>query len=114
MSRRCTRSPSRSSRRCARSPTSSGSRPSASRRSRSGFAFPLSDPALFPLGDLKFKSANRPQVRTTANAKDVAAMVRWVKEARGLADLVLVSLHAHEQLGSKDVPAEFIRPSRAR
>jgi poly-gamma-glutamate capsule biosynthesis protein CapA/YwtB (metallophosphatase superfamily) len=40
-------------------------------------------------------------------------MVRWVKEARGLADLVLVSLHAHEQLGSKDIPAEFI-PAFAR
>jgi len=73
-----------------------------------GFAFPLADPALFPLGDLKFKSANQPQVRTTPNAKDVAAMVRWIEEARGLADLVLVSLHAHEQLGSKEVPAEFM------
>ena len=35
-------------------------------------------------------------------------MVRWIEEARGLADLVLVSLHAHEQRGSKEVPAEFI------
>ncbi len=66
---------------------------------KSGFAFPLADPALFPLGDLKFKSANQAQVRTTPSPKDVAAMVRWVEEARGLADLVLVSLHAHEQLG---------------
>jgi poly-gamma-glutamate synthesis protein (capsule biosynthesis protein) len=40
-------------------------------------------------------------------------MVRWIGEARGLADLVLVSLHAHEQAGSKDVPAEFI-PAFAR
>ena len=40
-------------------------------------------------------------------------MVRWVKEARGLADLVLVSLHAHEQLGGKEIPAEFI-PAFAR
>jgi poly-gamma-glutamate synthesis protein (capsule biosynthesis protein) len=75
---------------------------------KSGFAFPLADPALFPLGDLKFKSANQAQVRTSPNGKDVAAMMRWVREARGLADLVLVSLHAHEQLGAKDVPAEFI------
>lgn len=75
---------------------------------KSGFAFPLADPALFPLGDFKFKSANQAQVRTSPNAKDVAAMVRWVEEARGLADLVLVSLHAHEQLGPKEVPAEFI------
>ena len=63
-----------------------------------GFAFAPADPAVFPLGDLKFKSSNRAQVRTTANAKDIAAMVRWVKEARGLSDIVLVSLHAHEQM----------------
>ena len=82
-----------------------------------GFAFPLADPALFPVGDLKFRSlppgANKAQVRTTPNKKDVEAMVRWVQEARGLADLVLVSLHAHEQSGAKDVPAEFM-PAFAR
>jgi len=77
-------------------------------RIKAGAAFPLADPALFPLGDLKFRSANRPQTRTTPSAKDIAAIKRWVEEARGLADLVLVSLHAHEQLGDKEVPAEFI------
>ena len=77
---------------------------------KAGFTFPLADPALFPLGELKFKSANRAQVRTTPSSKDVAAIKRWVEEARGLADLVLVSLHAHEQLGDKELPAEFIGP----
>src|SRR5689334_20029869 len=74
-----------------------------------GFAFPPADPAVFPLGEMKFKSANRAQVRTTANAKDIAAMARWIEEARGLSDLVMVSLHAHEQAGAdKEQPAEFI------
>ena len=74
-----------------------------------GFAFAPNDAAVFPMGDLKFKSSNKAEVRTTPNAKDIAGMVRWVKEARGLADLVLVSLHAHEQLPeSKELPAEFI------
>ena len=74
-----------------------------------GFAFPPADPSVFPLGELKFKSANRAQVRTTVNAKDVAAMARWIEEARGLSDLVVVSLHAHEQAGAdKEQPAEFI------
>ena len=77
-------------------------------RIKAGGAFPLADSTLFPLGDLRFRSANRAQVRTTPNPKDVAAIKRWVEEARGLADLVLVSLHAHEQLGDKEVPAEFI------
>ena len=75
---------------------------------KSGFAFPPADPALVPFGDFKFKSSNQARVRTTPNAKDVAAMIRWIEEARGLADLVVVSLHSHEQLGSKETPAEFI------
>jgi poly-gamma-glutamate synthesis protein (capsule biosynthesis protein) len=79
-------------------------------RIKAGFVFPPADPAIFPLGDLKFRSANRAQTRTTASAKDVAAIRRWVEEARGLADLVLVSLHTHEQLGDKEVPAEFVSP----
>jgi len=78
-------------------------------RIKMGFAFPPADPAVFPLGELRFKSANRAAVRTMANAKDIAAMVRWIEEARGLADLVVVSLHAHEQAGAdKEQPAEFI------
>ena len=77
-----------------------------------GFAFPPADPAVFPLNGMNFRlgpaSANGAAVRTTANAKDIAAIVRWIREARGLADIVLVSLHAHEQAGSKEIPAEFI------
>ncbi|SKA39413.1 poly-gamma-glutamate synthesis protein (capsule biosynthesis protein) [Enhydrobacter aerosaccus] len=86
-------------------------------RIKMGFAFPPADPALFPLGDLRFRAlpagSNRPAVRTTANRKDVEGILRWVREARGLADLVVVSLHAHEQGESKEVPAEFI-PAFAR
>lgn len=78
-----------------------------------GFGFPPADPSVFPLGEMKFKSANRAQVRTTANAKAIAAMTRWIEEARGLSDLVVVSLHAHEQAESKEIPAEFI-PAFAR
>ena len=39
--------------------------------------------------------------------------MRWIHEARGLRDVVLVSLHAHEQGESKEIPAEFI-PAFAR
>lgn len=83
-----------------------------------GFGFPPSDPAVFPFNGMSFReapqSSNRPLVRTKANGKDVDAMLRWVREARGLADLVVVSLHAHEQMPeSKELPAEFI-PAFAR
>ncbi len=73
-----------------------------------GFGFAPADPSVFPLGSMNFRSANRPAVRMTASAKDISAIVRWVTEARGLSDVVLVSLHAHEQGDSKEIPAEFL------
>ncbi|MGE3652364.1 MAG: CapA family protein [Reyranellaceae bacterium] len=77
-------------------------------RIKMGFTFAPSDPALFPLGTMNFRASNRPAVRMTANRKDVDGIVRWIREARGLSDVVLVSLHAHEQAESKEIPAEFI------
>ena len=78
-----------------------------------GFGFAPSDPAVFPLNGMNFKAApsssNRAAVRTTANQKDIDGIVRWIKEARGMAEVVLVSLHAHEQMPeNKEIPAEFI------
>jgi poly-gamma-glutamate capsule biosynthesis protein CapA/YwtB (metallophosphatase superfamily) len=73
-----------------------------------GFAFPPSDASVFPLNGMNFRSANEAAVRTTASKKDIDGIVRWINEARGLSDLVLVSLHAHEQAESKEIPAEFI------
>ncbi len=78
-----------------------------------GFAFAPSDPSVFPLNGMNFRSANKAAVRTTASRKDIDAIVRWINEARGLSDVVLVSLHAHEQGESKEIPAEFI-PAFAR
>ena len=73
-----------------------------------GFTFAPSDPAVFPLGTMNFRASNRPAVRMTANRKDIDGIVRWIREARGLSDVVLVSLHAHEQAENKEIPAEFI------
>ena len=78
-----------------------------------GFAFPPSDPSVFPLNGMNFRSANRAAVRTSVNRKDVDGIVRWLKEARGLCDVLLVSIHAHEQGDSKEIPAEFL-PAFAR
>src|SRR5471032_1565965 len=36
-----------------------------------GFGFPPSDPSVFPLNGMNFKSGNRPAIRTTASAKDI-------------------------------------------
>lgn len=73
-----------------------------------GFRLPPTDPSLFPLGNLEFRQAERPAIRTSPNEKDLVALVRWVEEARGLATVVAVSIHAHEQGATKEDPAEFL------
>jgi len=78
-----------------------------------GFGHPPSDPAVFPFDTLNFRAADKTALKTTPNAKDVAGIARWVREARGVSDVVLISLHAHEQNGDKEIPAEFI-PAFAR
>jgi poly-gamma-glutamate synthesis protein (capsule biosynthesis protein) len=75
-----------------------------------GFAFPPDDPAIVALGDMLFRAAAKPAIRTKAKSVDLDGIARWVREARLGADLVLVSLHAHDQGEAKDVPAEFIQP----
>ncbi len=72
-----------------------------------GFAF-APEEGIFPLGDLRFRVADEPGIRTVANEKDMDAIAGWVREARMRSDIVVVSLHAHEQRGDKEQPAEFI------
>ena len=79
----------------------------------SGARLPPADPTLFPLGGLEFREAERPLVRTAPKEGDLAALIRWVEEARGLATLVAVSIHSHEQGATKEDPAEFL-PRAAR
>lgn len=84
-----------------------------------GFAFPPEDPQIFPFLDTnlrsagllnaRFRAADRPAVKTTPNAQDMEEIAKWTREARARADVVLVSLHAHEQDTTIEDPAEFIR-----
>lgn len=84
-----------------------------------GFAFPPEDPQIFPFLDTnlrsagllnaRFRAADHPAVKTTLNVQDVEEIARWTREARARADVVLVSLHAHEQDATIEDPAEFIR-----
>lgn len=56
-----------------------------------------------------FRVADVPKVRTKPSEKDLQGIAKWVKEASARADVVIVSLHAHEQGESKEHPAEFIK-----
>lgn len=75
-----------------------------------GFGFPPDDPAIFPFQGANYRAAERPAIRTTARKRDVEEIAKWVREARGRADLVVLSLHAHDQGATMEDPAEFIPP----
>ncbi len=84
-----------------------------------GFAFPPEDPQIFPFVDTnlrsagllnaRFRAADHPAVKTTPNVQDMEEIAKWTREARARADIVLVSLHAHEQDATIEDPAEFVR-----
>lgn len=74
-----------------------------------GFRFAPDDPLVFPFLDHAFVEGETPAIRTAPHAKDLSAICGWVEEAAGRADLVVVSVHAHEQGAHKEEPAEFLR-----
>ena len=73
-----------------------------------GFAFPPNDPALVPFEKLQFRAAEKAALRTQGQARRRGRIARWVREARDLSDLVLVSVHAHEYGEDEESPAEFL------
>ena len=74
-----------------------------------GFAFPPDDPETFPFLGGIFRAAERPALKTAPKARDLEAIATWTREARARADLVLVSLHSHEEGAAKEEPADFAR-----
>jgi poly-gamma-glutamate capsule biosynthesis protein CapA/YwtB (metallophosphatase superfamily) len=75
-----------------------------------GFKFPPDDPDVLPFLDGNFKVGEATGVVTSPKEKDVAAIEKWVREARRRSDLVIVSFHAHEQQpDDKERPADFLR-----
>jgi poly-gamma-glutamate capsule biosynthesis protein CapA/YwtB (metallophosphatase superfamily) len=74
-----------------------------------GFQFPPDDPDVLPFLEGNFKVGDTTRVETKPKDKDVEAMEKWVREARRRSDLVIVSIHAHEQQAEdKEKPADFI------
>lgn len=84
-----------------------------------GFASDPADPEIMPFVDTnlrvagtldaRFRAADEPAVRTWPAEPDIADICRWVREAKNRSEVVIVSLHAHEQGRSRERPAEFIR-----
>jgi poly-gamma-glutamate synthesis protein (capsule biosynthesis protein) len=78
-----------------------------------GFGFPPEDPEMVEFEKMCFRAAERPAIRMKAKSADVEAIARWVREARELSDLVMVSFHSHEYGKDEEHPAEFV-PAFAR
>ncbi len=57
-----------------------------------------------------FREAPEPMVTIEANPDDVKAIVAAVDRARGEADVVIVTIHAHEAGSSRETPAAFLQP----
>ncbi|HEX5165774.1 MAG TPA: CapA family protein [Thermomicrobiales bacterium] len=72
-----------------------------------GFRFPPDDPDVLPFLDNNFK-VGAPRIETEPNEKDLDANALWVREASMRSDLVVASLHSHEQGATKEDPADFI------
>lgn len=73
----------------------------------SGRPAPAGDTLTF--GGRRYVSGAVPGTRTEPNPEDVAEIVRAVKSATTLADLVVVTLHCHESGKDLSVPADFIQ-----
>lgn len=57
----------------------------------------------------KFRLGQGFAVNTIPQDGDVKDILRWVRDARRMADWVVLSLHSHENGATRDEPAEFVR-----
>jgi len=56
----------------------------------------------------RFVVGEKPEVRTDANPQDLAAIAAVVRNAAGLADYTIVTVHSHEGNRSRFVPPQFL------
>ncbi|ABF62091.1 CapA family protein [Ruegeria sp. TM1040] len=76
-------------------------------RISTGFAFEAPE-GIFPFNGMNFRVGEQTRHVRHPNPKDLAAIIRWVEEAKLASDIALVSIHAHEHADEKDQPADFI------
>jgi poly-gamma-glutamate synthesis protein (capsule biosynthesis protein) len=72
------------------------------------------DPAAVPARSLslfgsKFRVADEPGLEIACDKRDIEEISLWVRDARQRADLVMISVHAHEPGPVPGLPPEFLR-----
>lgn len=65
-------------------------------------------PDAFNLYGYWFEKGDVAGVRTEANKKDMEEINAVIRNAKALADYVIVTSHSHEQKGPREIPADFI------
>ena len=71
-----------------------------------GYA-PALPEGVLEFGLMTFREAEKPARRTYVNENDMKRMERSIREAKFMADYVVVSMHSHEFASRKDEPDEF-------
>lgn len=74
-----------------------------------GFAFPNDGAENVSFLDGQFRAGSTPHIQTSCTGSDLEEIVRWVREARRRSDVVVVSIHTHEQGDTLSDPADFVR-----
>jgi poly-gamma-glutamate synthesis protein (capsule biosynthesis protein) len=72
------------------------------------FSFPAS--SIYPI-HVKFELSDKPGIISIPDPSDLAALTHSIRDAKGMADYVLASIHAHEGAPGPDpreVPAQFL------
>jgi len=78
------------------------------RRVWMGFGPPPKREGEFIFADRSFIVGPEFRIKTEAHQQDLAGNLRSVRQARDMSDLVLVSIHAHEQGEERWHPADFL------
>jgi poly-gamma-glutamate capsule biosynthesis protein CapA/YwtB (metallophosphatase superfamily) len=89
-------------------PTTLASLRTLARASSGGEGGPANEGDLHFLG-ATFRAGDKPGVATEPDARDVKEITAEIREARRMADWVMVSIHAHEGApGDREAPAQFL------
>lgn len=59
--------------------------------------------------DGQFRAGRTPHIETSCAPSDLDDIVKWVREARRRSDIVIASIHTHEQGETLTDPAQFVR-----
>lgn len=83
-------------------------RQNAERNFRHRGAIPEDTPERFLFMDKRFALGEEFKITSQLNARDLEGNLRWLRDARRMADWAIVSVHCHESGANRDLPPDFL------